>query len=250
MTPQETPLLSIVIVTFRDREELRAILENLRPFARPALEVVVIDGGSQDGTVELLESFEPQPAYWQSAPDRGIYDAMNQGIQAARGTYILHLNAGDRLLDVPWEMLSASASERVDVVCCPVLLDDDVTFVSRTTQLSLIDNTWHHQGTFYRRAAHLGYDTAYRTHADFDHNQRLMLAGASVRQGVTTVASHRGDGITAVGTSHAETLRIVLHHRGVFWWLVARLRFALQRAWSRWRSLGSRLNLPYSNGRK
>lgn len=235
MILQQTPLLSIVIVVFRDREELQAILENLRSFAQPALEVVVIDGGSQDGTVELLASFEPPPAFWQSAPDRGIYDAMNKGIQAARGTYILHLNAGDRLLHVPWDLLRTSADEQIDVICCPVLLDDDVTFVSRTSKLSIIDNTWHHQGTFYRRESHLGYDTAYRTHADFDLNQRLMLSGASVRQSLTPVASHRGDGVTAAGTSRVESLQIVLRHRGGFWWFVAKLRFALQRLRRRWR---------------
>lgn len=225
---KDEPLLSIITVVFRDRDELQAILENLRAFACSSLEVIVIDGGSDDGTLDLLKTFHPQPAFWVSEPDNGIYDAMNKGLAAAEGTYVLHLNAGDRLLSVPWDALRVGALDQTDVICGRVLLDGDVTFVSRTGMLSKMDNTWHHQGTFYRRSAHLGYNIAFRTHADFDHNQRLMRISASVREDSTLIASHRGDGVTAVGTSHEESLRIVRQHYGWFWWTLARLRFVAQ----------------------
>lgn len=236
MTERGQRLLSIVTVVFCDRDELQKILENLRSFASPELEVIVIDGGSKDGTVELLESFHPQPAYWISEKDGGIYDAMNKGLAAARGSYVLHLNAGDRLLAVPWEALRAGVRDQIDVICGCVRLDGGVTFASRTNLLSRIDNTWHHQGTFYRRLAHLGYNTAYRTHADFDHNQRLMLRGANVQNDATVVASHCGNGVTAEGTSRLETLSIVRTHFGPHWWMLAVLRFAAQSVRRGWRT--------------
>ena len=57
-------------------------------------ELIVIDGGSEDGTVEVLRQWDDKIDYWFSETDSGIYDAMNKGIAAAHGEYVLHLNAG------------------------------------------------------------------------------------------------------------------------------------------------------------
>ena len=78
------PLVSIVIVVFRDCDEVAKIVGSILPFKTEELEIVVIDGGSKDGTVELLESFGKSIDYWLSEPDSGIYDAMNKGVRAAR----------------------------------------------------------------------------------------------------------------------------------------------------------------------
>ncbi|HVG27639.1 MAG TPA: glycosyltransferase, partial [Acidobacteriaceae bacterium] len=99
------PLVSVIAVVFRDRVELQKIVESVAPFRSERLELIVIDGGSKDGTLEFLQSNGEEIDFWMSEPDRGIYDAMNKGIQAARGEYVLHLNAGDRLRAVPWEAL-------------------------------------------------------------------------------------------------------------------------------------------------
>ena len=56
-----------------------------------------------------------------------------------------------------------------------------IFYIPRNDWLLRFDNTWHHQGTFYRRTAHLGYDNSYRVFGDFDHNQRLRKAHKSIR---------------------------------------------------------------------
>lgn len=63
----------------------------------PNLEFVVIDGGSSDGTVEIIRLYEKQVDWWISEPDHGIYDAMNKGLAAATGEYVWFMNAGDRI---------------------------------------------------------------------------------------------------------------------------------------------------------
>ena len=215
-------------MVFHDRDELREIVKSTLPFSSPDLEIIVVDGFSQDGTVEALREFGNQIEYWISEPDGGIYHAMNKGLQAARGTYVLHLNAGDRLLHIPWQQLRECADASVDVVCCRVLLDSRVEFISRTSLLSKIDNTWHHQGTFYRRAAHLGYDTRYPTGADFHHNQRLCRAGCTIRYLPALVANHASDGVTASKTGHAEIYQSVRENYGIHYLLLAKLRFTLR----------------------
>ena len=229
------PLLTILIVVFHDREELFKIIESILPFKSEDLEIVVVDGFSQDGTVELLEGFGENVDFWLSAPDHGIYDAMNKGLRVAAGTYILHLNAGDRLLSIPWDELRQCAADMIDVVCCRVLLDSRIEFVSRTSLLSKLDNTWHHQGTFYRRAAHLGYDASYRIAADFDHNQKLLKKSCSTRELQIIVADHDGNGVSTLEKGHEEIYRSVLRNFGWPYLLLSSGRFVLMdlRRWLR-----------------
>lgn len=59
------------------------------------MEYIVIDGGSTDGTVDIIKKYSDKISYWISEPDKGIYDAMNKGIDKARRTWIQFLNAGD-----------------------------------------------------------------------------------------------------------------------------------------------------------
>jgi glycosyltransferase involved in cell wall biosynthesis len=227
------PLVSIIIVVFRDREELGQLIDSIIPHANQNLEIVVIDGASDDGSLELLQELDHQIDYWLSEPDTGIYDAMNKGLRAATGEYVLHLNAGDRLRMVPWEALRQHAKEKVDVVCCRVLIDDKIEFVSRTSLLSRIDNTWHHQGTFYRREAHLGYDVTYHICGDFDHNQRILKADCASKNNPSIVASHRSDGISMANNAREEIYRSVQTNYGRHYLLMAMLRFRLM-ALRRW----------------
>ncbi len=88
-------MVSIVVVLYRDREECIRLLDNILTFDPLHFELVVIDGSSDDGTVEVLQERDDKIDYWLSEPDSGIYDAMNKGIAAAHGEYVLHLNAGD-----------------------------------------------------------------------------------------------------------------------------------------------------------
>ncbi|MEP6756559.1 MAG: glycosyltransferase, partial [Chthonomonadales bacterium] len=83
------PLVSIVVVVYRDRAEVGALVENLAPFRSRDLEVIIIDGASDDGTVEFLSTNSDQIDFWLSEPDNGIYHAMNKGLAKASGEYIL-----------------------------------------------------------------------------------------------------------------------------------------------------------------
>jgi glycosyltransferase involved in cell wall biosynthesis len=221
------PLVSIIVVVYRDREELARLLKNLTPFRAPEVELIVIDGGSQDGSIDLLRDSRNQCDYWLSEPDGGIYDAMNKGIAAARGEYILHINAGDELLQLPLAQLALLAQRQVDVVCCRVLEDGKHIFIPRNNWLLRFDNTWHHQGTFYRRTAHLGYDCSYRVFGDFDHNQRSRKAGRSVELLEVTIACHRTDGISRSQRSRHEIFRSIRSNFGPLHLLPAFARFQM-----------------------
>jgi glycosyltransferase involved in cell wall biosynthesis len=89
------PLLSVVTVVFNDADRLAETIGSIRSQSFQDLELLVIDGGSRDGTLEVVKVNESVIRYWISEPDKGIYHAMNKGIMAARGRYLEFLNAGD-----------------------------------------------------------------------------------------------------------------------------------------------------------
>src|SRR5208337_631055 len=68
------PLVSVLVVVFRDRVELEQLIDNLGPFRGPDLEVIIIDGGSDDGSLELLAARSPEIDFWLSEKDSGIYE--------------------------------------------------------------------------------------------------------------------------------------------------------------------------------
>jgi glycosyltransferase involved in cell wall biosynthesis len=219
------PLLSIIVVAFRDKKEVEALIDNIGRFRGPDVELVIVDGDSDDGTLELLQSRNAAVDYWLSEPDKGIYEAMNKGIAAANGEYILHLNAGDRLLVMPTLELATCLRECVDVASFHVQLDEGLVHIPRSTGLMRISNAWHHQGTFYRRSAHLGYDPSYQVFGDFDHNQRMAKATNSVRVFHRVISSHGSPGVSASKKNFGEIYRSIRENSGVRYVPIAFLRF-------------------------
>jgi len=219
------PLVSIITVVFNAAPELGSVVESVLALASPETEFIIIDGGSRDGTLELLRKWDLQVDYWVSGPDAGIYDAMNKGIAAAEGIYVLHLNAGDRLLCLPTECLRSCAQENVDVATFRVTIDGQEVFVPKVGLALKLSNTWHHQGTFYRRDVHPGYVSAYKIFGDMHVNQRLLKAGRSVKIFDTVVADHRNNGISNSGQGSHELYRSIQANFGSIYLVPAFFRF-------------------------
>lgn len=91
----DKPLVSIVTPSFNQAKFLRRTIESVLSQDYPNLEYIVIDGGSQDGSVEIIKEFEDKLTYWESKPDRGQTDAINKGFSKANGKYLAWLNSDD-----------------------------------------------------------------------------------------------------------------------------------------------------------
>ncbi len=91
----DTPRLSIITVTFNCKEDLQFTLDSVFSQDYTNFELIIIDGASTDGTVDLIKVYADDITFWLSEPDKGIYDAMNKGLKQATGDYVLFLNAGD-----------------------------------------------------------------------------------------------------------------------------------------------------------
>ena len=96
---KESVKVSIVTINLNNREGLKKTIDSVVSQTFEDFEWIVIDGGSTDGSKELIEQYSNHIAYWVSEPDGGIYSAMNKGIRAAKGEYCFFLNSGDYLID-------------------------------------------------------------------------------------------------------------------------------------------------------
>ena len=91
--------ISVITVVYNDVKHIRETMESYFSQTWEEKEYIVIDGGSTDGTAEIIREYEGRLAYWCSEPDGGIYEAMNKGIEHATGDWINILNCGDKYVD-------------------------------------------------------------------------------------------------------------------------------------------------------
>ena len=87
--------LSVITVNYNDREGLLKTVKSVVGQSFKDYEYIIIDGGSTDGSVEVLEKYADKITYWVSEPDKGIYNAMNKAIDVAKGEYCIFMNSGD-----------------------------------------------------------------------------------------------------------------------------------------------------------
>jgi glycosyltransferase involved in cell wall biosynthesis len=167
------PLVSIITIVRNDRPGLSRTIASVARFKGNQSEYIVIDGASTDDTLQALDSETIRNVdTLVSEPDKGIYDAMNKGIERAHGTYLLFLNAGDELL-VDLEALIKSHTES------PVLLYGLANIVSENGTLIYIRGkrllSLHrlfkgmplcHQAILYRRDAMTPYDLRFKIISD------------------------------------------------------------------------------------
>ncbi len=174
-------LISIIIATYNAAKHLPACLESIVKNASKNIEIVIVDGGSSDGTVQLLQAFDYPLLTWKSEPDNGIYDALNKGTKIAKGKWLHFLGADDKLLpgfaQLAEKLLDANT----------VYYGDSVPFYDGINQASYgllhgaFDNyrmakySINHQAIFYPANAFkkYSYNLKYKVHADSALNIQL-----------------------------------------------------------------------------
>ena len=164
---------SIITVNYNNREGLRKTIESVIHQTFRDFEFIVIDGGSTDGSADVLKEYDSQIDYWVSEPDGGIYQGMNKGIRKAHGEYLNFMNSGDCFYTNNILEIVTSYQSQADFV-----VGKDYHFnpaaglghasiqPSRTTMIHFFMATLDHQSSFIRRE--LFNDSPY------DENHRLV----------------------------------------------------------------------------
>jgi glycosyltransferase involved in cell wall biosynthesis len=163
--------VSVVTVTYNNAQGLVKTLDSLRDLQVRPSEILVVDGGSGDGTLDVLREYAeliPELRY-VSERDNGIYAAMNKGKRLAAHPLIHYLNAGDIVLGEPYR--SVGQPTRLPVEICTT--DDQVGWKDF---IKLRGFGYCHQGLLFP-ASHPDYDTRYRIAGDFDVIMRSFPDG-------------------------------------------------------------------------
>lgn len=126
MTSFESGKISIITVVYNAVDLLEGTMNSVFNQTSDRIEYIIIDGASTDGTLELIKANADKIDKWLSEPDRGLYDAMNKGLDLATGDFVWFMNAGDRLFsDTTVETLLSSVREDTDVLYGEVMLVDE-----------------------------------------------------------------------------------------------------------------------------
>ncbi|WP_097460153.1 glycosyltransferase family 2 protein [Mangrovitalea sediminis] len=96
----EKPLITVVTVVYNGADCLEGTIKSVIEQRYDNVEYIIVDGGSTDGTLDIVRKYEHAIDYWVSEPDKGIYDAMNKGIDLGSGQWINFMNAGDYFFDI------------------------------------------------------------------------------------------------------------------------------------------------------
>jgi len=91
----DKPLISIITVVFNGEKYLEGTIQSVINQTYDNVEYIIIDGGSTDGTLEIIRKYEYLIDYWFSEPDEGIFDAMNKGVKISGGEWVNYMNSGD-----------------------------------------------------------------------------------------------------------------------------------------------------------
>lgn len=91
--------ISVITVCYNCVSVIEQTIKSVLEQTYPNIEYIIIDGGSMDGTVDIIKKYSDTVTYWISEPDNGIYDAMNKGIDMATGDYLNFMNAGDTFFE-------------------------------------------------------------------------------------------------------------------------------------------------------
>lgn len=179
--------ISIVTVCYNSAGTIRRTLESVRAQHYKDLEYIVIDGGSTDGTVDILKEYEDVITDWSSEPDGGIYDAMNKGIKKSSGDLITFLNSDDWYEeDVLGDVAKCFEDTQTDIIYGNFIMQDgeDRQYVYELDNINLeeLHYKWLlcHQALFYKRTLFEvwgGYDTSYKAAADYEWTLRAYVNG-------------------------------------------------------------------------
>jgi glycosyltransferase involved in cell wall biosynthesis len=170
----KNPLISIITVTYNAAGTLEETIKSVISQDYDNFEYIVIDGGSADGTADIIKKYAGHITYWVSEPDGGIYDAMNKGIRAAKGEIVNLLNAGDRYASC--DVVSSFAGHFISdpksrwaygLVGLYNGKDPEPVVIGRKKLDRYVEHC--HQGFFYRKDLHEDYgyyDVTYKIAAD------------------------------------------------------------------------------------
>ena len=240
------PKFSIITVTYNAEKVLEDTIQSVIFQTYRNVEYIIVDGASKDHTLEIVNKYHNRINKVISEPDKGLYDAMNKGIQLATGDYLCFLNAGDKFHDsetLQKIVHTLKGQELPDVIYGETAIVDEEGHFLHMRRLSTPAHlNWKsfkqgmlvcHQAFFANRELAINhlYDLQYRFSADFDWCIRIMKKAKCLHNTRLTLIDYLNEGMTTknhkaslkerfcIMAKHYSLISTILHHG----WFVIRL---------------------------
>lgn len=258
----QRPFLSFITVTYQAVNVLSPTLDRFLTQSGLSFECLIIDGGSNDGTVELIKAFASRfqektiPFRWISEPDGGLYHAMNKGIAMAQGDYLWFMNAGDRLASTNTLLQLNQALTKQEATLTdnhqallPDFIYGETMIVGKNYEVigprrlrAPKKLTWKHfrwgmlvchQAMLVKRSIAPPFDTSYRYSADFDWAIRCLKASRSIQNAEIVLCEFMEGGLTnqKMAASLKERFTLMAHHYGYAMTTLVHGWFVVRAAW-------------------
>ncbi len=238
------PKFSIITVTYNAGKVLEDTIQSVITQTYKNVEYIIVDGKSTDGTMDIVNRYREHIHTIVSEPDKGLYDAMNKGINLATGDYLCFLNAGDELHeDDTLQLIVHSLNgekELPDVIYGETAIVDEEGHFLRMRRLSTPEHlTWKsfqhgmlvcHQAFMPRRDLAVKYNLKYRFSADFDWCIRIMKKSRVLHNTHLTIIDYLNEGMTTRNhkASLKERFHIMCHHYGTASTIMRHMGFAVR----------------------
>lgn len=196
------PLITVITVVYNGAKYIEQTIQSVINQTYNNIEYIVVDGGSTDGTLDIIHKYENMIDYWISEPDNGIADAMNKGLSIATGEYVLFLHADDYLVSDKSLEFAAKQVNKSDIVLFDILYG---TKLRRLTSRGL--GFWinfktgvYHQAALCRLVVFKqigGLDTDFKIGMDYDFFLRAYRHGFNTRTIPFVLSVMRDTGISS-----------------------------------------------------
>ena len=197
--------LSIITVNLNNRDGLQKTIDSVVSQTFKDFEWIVIDGGSTDGSEELIAQYADHFAYWVSEPDKGIYNAMNKGIKVANGEYLLFLNSGDWLYGENILEECFAINRNANILYCDCVIKKGSTFVNRNYSDNLsfaefYDTSLCHQSTLIKAILLKDnlYDESLKIVSDWKFFLQKALEGRSFQHIDIPLSVYNLEGVSSI----------------------------------------------------
>ncbi|MES2265477.1 MAG: glycosyltransferase family 2 protein [Bacteroidota bacterium] len=172
------PVLSVITIVYNNARDIERTMLSVLNQTYEAIEYIVVDGASNDGTLEIIKRYEGRIAKLVSEKDKGIYDAMNKGLALATGDYVIFMNSGDEFYDIGTVEKVFDTAPNADIYYGETeMVNDERESLGQRRHKAPAKFTWRdfkfgmsisHQAIYIRRSLTQPYDPKYQLSADID----------------------------------------------------------------------------------
>ena len=174
MKVHDNPKITVVTVCYNAVAFIEDTIKSVIYQTYKNLEYIIIDGGSTDGTIDIIKKYIPYIEFWTSEPDKGIYDAMNKGLSHATGLWINFMNAGDTFYcnETLSTVFKYQLEDKNIVYGDTLFIREDGGHVEESHKTDFLERNMPtcHQSFFVRTkyAKEIGFDIRYKYAADYN----------------------------------------------------------------------------------